>query len=49
MELLMYLFEVLVGDMRINLRGGDVAMTEHTLNRAEICTVHEKISGKAMP
>ena len=41
MEAFVDLAEVLVGDVGVNLRGGDVRVAEHGLDGAEIGAVHE--------
>lgn len=39
---------MLVRDMGVHLSSGNTAMTQHALDAADICTIHKKISGKAM-
>ncbi len=48
MEGLVYLFEMFVGDMRIDLGRDNGSMSEHGLNAADIGTVHEQIGRKAV-
>lgn len=48
MKLLMDLFEVGIGDVRIDLGGGDIAMSEHRLHAADIGAVHEQVGGEAV-
>ncbi len=38
-----------VGDVGVNLSGGNISVAEHGLHSANIGAVHEKISGKGMP
>ena len=38
--------EVLVGDVSVDLGGGDVGVAEETLDGAEIGTVHEEVGGE---
>ena len=40
MELLVYLFEVGVSDVSVNLGGGDVGVAEHGLNGAQVSAIH---------
>lgn len=40
-KFIMNFFEVRVGDVGVNLGGGDIGMTEHSLDGAEVSTVHE--------
>ena len=40
-KLLMHVLEVRVGDMCINLCGGDITVTEHGLHTAQICAIHQ--------
>lgn len=42
----MNLAKVRVGDVGVNLGGGDVGVAEHGLDRAEVGAVHEEVSGK---
>lgn len=44
----MYFFEVLVGNMGVDLGGGDVGVAEHGLYGADVSTVHEEVGGEAM-
>ncbi len=48
MKLLVDFFEVLVGDMGVDLGGGDVGVAEHGLDGAEVSAVHKEIGGEAM-
>lgn len=41
MKLPMHLLKVLIGHVCVNLRSADVAMAEHDLHAANICTIHE--------
>ena len=40
MKAIVNFFKVRVGDVSIDLGGGDVGMTEHGLDGAEIGTIH---------
>lgn len=44
----MYLAEVGVGDVGIDLGGGDVGVAEHGLDGAKVGTIHEEIGGEAV-
>ena len=44
----MNFFEMLVGDVGVNLGGRDVGVAEHGLDRAEIGAVHEEVGGEAV-
>lgn len=44
----MYLAEVGVGDVGIDLGGGDVGVAEHGLDGAKVGAVHEEIGGEAV-
>ena len=48
MKFLMYLSQLLVRDMRIDLCGSDIFMSEEFLDRAEVSTISEKGSSKGM-
>ena len=41
--------ELLVGNMRINLGGGNGRMPKHALNAADVRPVHQQIRGIRMP
>ena len=41
-------FEVLVGNVGVNLGGGDVGVAEHGLHGADVGAVHEEVGGEAM-
>ena len=45
----MNLLQALTCDMRINLRRGDVGMTEQQLHHTQIGTVVDQVCGKRMP
>ena len=45
----MYIFERLIREMGIDLRGGNIGMPQHFLNGAEVCPVHQEIGGEAVP
>lgn len=47
-ELLMYLAEVGVGDVGVDLSGGDVGVAEHGLDGANVGAVHEEVGGEAV-
>ena len=38
--------EVGVGDVGVDLGGGNVGVSEHGLNAAEVGTVHEEVGGE---
>ena len=46
MELFVNLAEVGVGDVGVNLGGGDVGVAEKSLDGAEVCAVHEEVCGE---
>ena len=48
MELPVDLFKVSTIQVGVNLRGRYIRMAQHTLNRAEIRTAFQKVSGKGM-
>lgn len=39
-------FEVWIGNMRVDLCGRDIAVTQHCLNRAQVGAIHEQVGGK---
>ncbi len=41
-------FEVGVGDVGVDLGGGDVGVAEHSLNGAEVGTVHKEVGSEAV-
>ena len=41
MKFLVYLLELLIGDVGVDLGGGDGGMTEHDLNAADIGAVRQ--------
>ena len=41
-------FEVLVGDVSVDLGGGDVGVAEHGLDGAEVGAIHEKVGSEAV-
>jgi len=41
-ELLMHLLEMRIGDVSVDLRGGDGLMAQKLLDRADICAVGKK-------
>lgn len=45
----MDLLEPLPVDVGINLGGRDVCMTEHHLDRAQVCPPFEEVGGKGVP
>src|SRR3989304_9307375 len=47
-EFFVHVSQLFVGDMGINLGGGDVGMTKHYLNGTNISTIGKQISGKAV-
>ena len=47
-EFLVYFFEVLVGNVGVNLGGGDVGVAEHGLHGADVGAVHEEVGGEAV-
>ena len=49
MKLPVNLFQPFARDMSIDLRGGNVGMSEHQLHRAEVGAVCEQVRGKGMP
>lgn len=48
MELIMHALEPLIVHVRVNLRGGNVGMTQHLLNYAKIGAVLQKMRGKTV-
>lgn len=44
----MDLAEVGIGDVRVDLGGGDVSVSEHGLDGAKVGAVHEKVGGERM-
>ena len=44
----MYLAEVLVGNMGVNLGGGYRGVAEHDLDAANVCSVQEQVGGKGV-
>ncbi len=48
MELFVDVFEVGVGNMRVNLGGTDIAVAEHALHTTDVGTIHQKVGGKAV-
>lgn len=47
-ELFVDFFEVLVGNVGVNLGSGDVGVSEHGLDGADVGAVHEEVGGEAM-
>ena len=45
----MHGFQTLLIDMRINLGRGNIGMTEHFLNDAQIGAIAEQVRGKTVP
>ena len=45
----MGLGDLLLIDVRINLRGADIRMAEHLLNRADLRAMRQQMRRKAMP
>lgn len=41
-------FEVGIGDVGVDLSGGDVGVAEHGLDGAKVSAVHEEVSGEAV-
>ena len=41
-------FEMLVGDVGVDLGGGDVGVAKQSLDGTEIGAVHEQVSGEAV-
>ena len=39
-------FELFIGDMCINLRGGNIAMAQKFLNRSEVGSIHKQVGSK---
>ena len=48
MKFFMHFPEVRVGYMGIDLSGGDITMTKHTLDTTDIRSVHNQIGGKTV-
>lgn len=46
MELFVNLAEALIGEVRVELCGGDRGVAEHFLNGADVGAVHEEFGGK---
>src|SRR4051794_13385661 len=49
MEAMMHGLEPLLIDMRVDLRGGDIRMSEHLLDDAQVGAVAQQVRGKRMP
>ena len=48
MKSLVNFFQVFVGDVGIDLSGGDGSVTQHGLHAADIRSVYQKIGGEAV-
>ena len=48
MERLVHFAQLFVGEVRVDLRGGDVRVAEELLHGAEVGTVYEEIGGEAV-
>ena len=48
MTLVVYRFQMLLDQLRIDLSGGDIAVAHHFLDGMEIRTVFKQMGGKAM-
>ena len=48
MILLIHFLQARVGDVRVNLRGGDVGVAEERLHAAEVGTVNKEVSSETM-
>ena len=48
MEFVVDFLQMGVGDVGVDLGGGDVGVAEERLNGAEVSAVHEKVSGEAV-
>lgn len=48
MKLFVHLVEPLVGDVGVNLRGGDGGVAEHLLDRTDVGTINEQLSGEGV-
>lgn len=48
MEVFVDFSQVFVGEMSVDLRGADVGVAEHHLDRADVGAVLEKVGGKTM-
>lgn len=44
----MHFSNVIAIDVRVDLRGCNVCMTKHFLNRAQVCTAFKQVRGKRM-
>lgn len=49
MKSLMYFPQAFVGNVGINLRGGDTGMAKHGLHAAQISAVFEQVGSEAVP
>ena len=48
MKFVMYFLEVRVGDMGVDLGSGDIGVSKHGLNGADVGAIHQEIGGEAM-
>src|SRR3970040_893781 len=48
MMFLVEFFQAVPGDMRVDLRGGDIGMAEHHLNHPEIRAAFQQMTGKGV-
>lgn len=48
LELVVNFLKVGVGDVGVNLRGGDTAVAKHGLHRTQVGTVHYQVGGEAV-
>ena len=49
MKSAVHLAEMFVGNVRVDLRGGDVLVAEQRLHRAQIGAAFEQVGGKGVP
>ena len=48
MKFLVDVAEMKIGDVSVNLGGGNIGVAEHSLNGTEVCAVHKKVGGETV-
>ena len=46
LKLVVHFLEMRVGHVGVDLGGGDIAMPQHRLNRAQVGTIHQQVGSK---